>query len=66
MQISRRKLSQLLPMSCAAGIAAVFFDVFVQSPWYSGNTALAVWVAGTLVFPGALTLVHGLGGRRRA
>jgi len=66
MRTSRRKLSQLWPMSFAAGIAAIFFGVFVQSPWCSGSTALAVYVSGTLVFPGALTMVHSFGGRSRA
>lgn len=62
---SRRKLSQLWPMPWAAGVAAVFFDLFMQSPWSSGSPALAAYVSGTLVFPGALTVIHGFGGRRR-
>jgi len=58
--VRRRRWSQLWPMSWAAGIAAIFFDVFIESPLSSGNRALAVWVAGTLVFPGALTLIQSL------
>jgi hypothetical protein len=53
-------------MSWAAGIAAVFYDVFIQSPWSSGNAAVAAYVSGTLIFPGALTMLHSFGGRRRA
>jgi hypothetical protein len=66
MRITRRKLSHLWPMSWAAGIAAVFYDVFIQSPWSSGNAAVAAYVSGTLIFPGALTMLHSFGGRRRA
>jgi len=50
-------------MFWAAGIAAIFFDLFIESPFYSGNTALAVWVAATLIFPGALTLIQSLSKR---